>query len=120
MDEHNIGVRANYTSGFVDNTPAVRTSRGPDNITGTADDIFATFGPDANDLWTFDATYIWTPAFWEGLTLRASILNFTDEDPMAAQNANAGGAPSATRTGYYPGYGDPRGRSLEVGASVKF
>jgi hypothetical protein len=90
MDEHNIGVRANYTSGFVDNTPAVRTSRGPDNITGTADDIFATFGLDANDLWTFDATYIWTPAFWEGLTLRASILNFTDEDPMPAQNTNAG------------------------------
>lgn len=120
MDEHNFGVRANYTSGFVDDTPPVRTGQGPDGVTGTADDVFATFGLDANDLWTFDLTYLWTPSFWDGLSLRASVINFTDEDPMPAQNTNAGGAPSATRTGYYPGYGDPRGRQIEFGASVRF
>lgn len=120
MDEHNFGLRANFTSGFTDDTPAVRTGLGPDGVLNTADDVYARFGLDANDLWTFDFNYLWTPAFLEGVQVRASILNLTDEDPMPAQNTNAGGAPSATRTGYYPGYGDPRGRQIEIGASVKF
>lgn len=121
VGDHNFGIRANYISGFVDESTPVRTGTNTNGTVTTADDtpIFATFGLDANDLWTFDLSYIYTAPFWQDLQFRASILNVADEDPMPAQNTNAGGS-SATRTGYYPGYGDPRGRQFEIGVTKKF
>ena len=92
-----------------------RTAVGLDGATVVRTD----YGYKPNDLVTFDLNYSYTAPFWQDLTLRASILNLTDEDPMPAQNTNAGGL-AATRTGYYPGYGDPRGRSFEIGVTKKF
>jgi iron complex outermembrane receptor protein len=120
LENHTFGLRANYISGFDDETAPVRTGAGADGRSGTADDVFATWGLNGKDLLTFDFTYVWSAPFWQDLSLRASILNLTDRNPMAAQNTNAGGAASATRTGYYPGYGDPRGRQIEIGLTKKF
>jgi hypothetical protein len=127
IGDHMIGLRANYVSGFTDTSAHVRTGAGPDGLVYNPatvgmvdDDVYADYGLGANNLTTFDLNYIYTSPFWKDLTLRASILNLTDEDPMPAQNTNAGGAPSATRTGYYPGYGDPRGRQFEIGITKKF
>lgn len=130
MDEHRVNLRANYTSGFWDDSvidtdpasatygqylPNRRTAVGIEN--GTI--IRTDYGYKPNDLVTFDLNYTYTAPFWEDLSFRASILNLTDEDPMPAQNTNAGGL-AATRTGYYPGYGDPRGRTFEIGVTKKF
>ena len=130
MDEHRVNLRANYTSGFWDDSvidtdpasstygqylPNRRTAVGLDGTTIIRTD----YGYKPSDLMTFDLNYTYTAPFWEDLSFRASILNFTNEDPMPAQNTNAGGL-SATRTGYYPGYGDPRGRTFELGVTKKF
>lgn len=116
---HSFGLRMNYVSGFQDESTPVRTGAGADGITGNADDIFATYGLSAHDYTDFDFTYVYNSTIIPDLQARLSILNITDEDPMAAQNTNAGGS-SATRTGYYPGYGNPRGRQIEIGVSKKF
>jgi hypothetical protein len=48
------------------------------------------------------------------------VLNITDEHPMAAQHTAAGGLVQDTRAGYYPSYGNPRGRQIEIGVTKKF
>jgi len=116
---HTLGLRMNYISGFQDETPAARTSAGPDNLIGNGDDVYATYGLAGESYTDFDLTYVYNSTIIPDLQARLSILNLTDEDPMAAQNTNAGGS-SATRTGYYPGYGNPRGRQIEIGLTKKF
>jgi iron complex outermembrane receptor protein len=121
---HSFGLRMNYISGFEDESTPVRVGAGPDGVVDPAndpapDDIYATYGMAASDYTDFDFTYLYNSSIIPDLQLRLSVLNLTDEDPMAAQNTNAGGA-SATRTGYYPGYGNPRGRQIEIGVTKKF
>jgi outer membrane receptor protein involved in Fe transport len=119
VDDHTFGLRMNYISGFQDESSQVRTGAGPDGLAGTPDDVFATYGLAGEDYTDFDFNYVYNSSIIPDFQARLSILNITDEDPMAAQNTNAGGS-SATRTGYYPGYGNPRGRQIEIGVSKRF
>ena len=107
-DQHSFNLRANYLSGVLDNrltafTPIV-------NNTGTANDVFSTYGVAAKPYLDYDFTYIWTAPFWQDLELRASVLNIFDKMPPAAQGS----------AGYFTGAGDPRGRRLEMSINKKF
>lgn len=113
-DVHRVNLRANYVSGFVDESNPVQTG-----VASDGSPIFATRGLSASDYADLDFSWIYTPTWMNDLQLRLTVLNITDENPMPAQNTNAGGA-AATRTGYYPGYGNPRGRQLELGLTKKF
>lgn len=127
MDQHNFALRYTHISGIKDETALVKISNGADGITQScssreactaagSDDTFSTYGIDPKVRGQFDFTWIYTPDFVEDLELRMSVLNIFDENPMAAQN-NPG---SQSRVGYYNGYGDPRGRVLQVGLTKKF
>jgi hypothetical protein len=107
--EHNFILRANYLGGMTDNramafyTPVI-------NNTGSANDVISDYGRFPEEYIEYDFNYIYSAPFWEELELRFSVLNLTDEDPMAAQGAN----------GYFPGVGDPRGRRFEFAMTKKF
>jgi hypothetical protein len=126
MENHNFALRYNYISGVQDDNVLFKVGRGPDGILGTAanpgDDEFATYGYYPSDWSDFDFTYIYAPSFVTDLELRVSILNIFDDDPMPAQNANSGGTSGTgqNRVGYLNGFGDPRGRQIEIGVSKRF
>ncbi|RYG36658.1 MAG: hypothetical protein EON93_04765 [Burkholderiales bacterium] len=134
FDDHLFNLRMNYIQGVQDDSSLVKVGSGPDGIvqagcttlancaTLGSDDQFATYGWYPNDYTDFDLNYIWSPSFMQDLEVRVSVLNITDENPMAAQNANSGGigAGTANRTGYLNGFGNPRGRQFSVGLTKKF
>jgi iron complex outermembrane recepter protein len=111
-DTHNISLRANYTKGVFNETPegGLTGLTAIINNTGTTPDVYSQYGIPPEDYLDFDLNYIYTAPFWEELELRATILNITDENPMAAQG----------NSGYYNGIGNPRGRIFEIGATKKF
>jgi len=119
LDNHRFNLRANYISGFRDDTGNFTGQLTP---TGSVGGVlqFPKFGTKPKDYLDFDFNYILTSPVWEDLELRLSILNLTDKDPVPAQHSAAGGAAGNTRLGYYPGYGNPRGRQLEIGVTKKF
>lgn len=114
LDAHRFVLRANYIAGFEDDL-------GNTTPTGIVNGVvtYPTYGMSGDSYADLDFNYIFEAPFDDGLQLRFSVLNLTDEDPMEAQHTNAGG-PSDTRTGYYPGYGNPRGRTFELGVTKSF
>ncbi|MDP3738841.1 MAG: TonB-dependent receptor [Hyphomonadaceae bacterium] len=114
-EQHNINLRMNYQSGVHDERdpafqgtltyPTAGTLTAINPAGGTS-----TFGIFPEDYTDFDLTYIYSAPFWEELDLRLTILNITDEDPLAAQNRN----------GYLTGIGNPRGRQVELGVTKRF
>jgi outer membrane receptor protein involved in Fe transport len=105
-DVHNIGLRANYNSGVFNEAFLV----GGLTPISNSPTVYSTYGVYPQDSIEYDLTYIYTAPFMQGLDLRASILNLTDEDPQPAQG----------RTGYYGATGNPRGRIIELGLTKKF
>jgi len=119
LDAHRFVLRANYIAGFEDDLGRTTPTGRIDNGDGTFTLTYPTYGTSAESYTDVDFNYIFEAPFDDGLQLRFSVLNLTDEDPMEAQHTNAGG-PSDTRTGYYPGYGNPRGRTFELGVTKTF
>jgi iron complex outermembrane recepter protein len=138
FDDHVFNLRMNYIQGVNDDSSLTKVGAGPDGVVQNcawfaagatpscasigSDDLFPTYGYYANDYTDLDFTYIWTPSFVDDLQVRVSILNLTNEDPMAGQNGNAGGigAGAPNRTGYLAGFGNPRGRQIGIGLTKKF
>ncbi len=122
VDDHRITLRANYISGVQDEVLPTAIDYEVQVIGGVPTNvpIRTTYGMTPEDYLDFDLVYIYDAPWSNDLQFRASVLNLTDEDPMAAQHTNAGGLASASRTGYYPGYGNPRGRQFELGVTKKF
>lgn len=120
--DHRARLRANYISGFRDDTGTPLGSA-QTTIVGLVNGVpqYPTYGTTPSDYVDFDFNYVYTAPYWQDLQFRLSVLNLTDEDPMPAQHTNAFvlGA-SANRGGYYPGYGNPRGRQIEIGITKTF
>lgn len=139
MGDHNFNLRANYISGVLDDSTPTKVSAGTNGAVEAAcsvfqgknaaglnafencaavgsDDVLNRYGYFAEDLITYDFTYIWTPSFMKDFELRFSILDLTDEGPMAAQNTFS--APN--RVGYLNAVSQPRGRQFNIGLTKKF
>lgn len=96
---HSFRVQGNYTHGVRDERfwPLTDASR-------------LLYGTVPNDYTDYDFHYRLELPFLEKTDLRLSVLNITDEDPMAAQTRNA----------YWTGVGNARGRQIELGLTAKF
>ncbi|HVY90822.1 MAG TPA: TonB-dependent receptor plug domain-containing protein, partial [Hyphomonadaceae bacterium] len=103
-DEHNISLRANYSSGVYNEAWEVGGLTPIIDNPGTTPDVYSSYGIFPKEYLDFDLNYIWTPEFWKGLEARVSVLNIFDKDPSPAQG----------RSGYYNATGNPRGRILEL------
>jgi iron complex outermembrane receptor protein len=135
--EHNVGLQAHYQSGYnrdpgtfdlVGNTLTTTLSPGINapgsvvcsgvtgQVPGVNCDVFSTLGLGKKDYIDYDVNYIYSPSWAKDLTLRFSILNIADRDPVLAQYANGG----AATTGYIPQLGNPRGRRIEMAIKKKF
>jgi iron complex outermembrane receptor protein len=92
-------VQANYTHG-------VRDERfWP--ITAANSQLYGVY---PNNYTDYDFHYRLELPFMDETAVRLSVLNVTDEDPMAAQTRNA----------YWTGVGSARGRQIEFGVTAKF
>ncbi|HEX5006526.1 MAG TPA: TonB-dependent receptor [Hyphomonadaceae bacterium] len=120
LENHRFNLRANYISGFQDDSGSNEDGRTTVVEVVNGVPVYPTFGITPEDYTDFDFSWIYAAPFWQDLELRLSVLNITDEDPMAAQHTTAGGLVQDTRTGYYPSYGNPRGRQIEIGVTKKF
>lgn len=107
-DEHSIGLRANYFDGFKDEPTDSRTPIV--DAPGTANDVFSEYGRRKRSYITVDLNYIYNPAQWKDLTLRANVLNLFDRDPP----------PFQAFVGYDTLVGNPRGRMLRLEVTQKF
>jgi iron complex outermembrane receptor protein len=119
LGAHRGNLRANYISGFRDDTGNFTGQTTVVGRVGTTN-IFPRYGISPKEYLDFDFNYIYTAPFWQDLEVRLSVLNIFDKDPMPAQHTNAAGVAQDSRTGYYPGYGNPRGRQIEIGVTKKF
>jgi hypothetical protein len=119
-DQHSFNLRANFQQGVQDERagsydPAILAAYpGGGTLTdvdGSAAGVqYSRYGMYPKDYLDFDFNYIWTAPFWEELELRASVLNITDRNPLAAQGRN----------GYLTGIGNPRGRQIEFAITKRF
>jgi iron complex outermembrane recepter protein len=105
-DEHNVSLRANYSSGIYNEAAVV----GGLTAIRSNPTVNSTYGVNFKSYLDFDLNYIYTAPFWEELEVRATILNIFNKDPTPAQ----------ARNGYYTATGNPRGRIFEIGVTKKF
>lgn len=92
-------LQGNYTKGVRD-----------DRYWPLSDATRQLYGVVPNDYTDVDFHYRLDLPWIDGASMRLSVLNLTDEDPMAAQ----------TRNGYWTGVGNARGRQIEIGATMRF
>ena len=114
-ENHNVNLRANFQSGVHDERDPAFIGTGVYPSAGNLTSIDAAgnvslYGILPEDYLDFDFTYIYTSTRFEGLEARVTVLNVTDEDPLAAQN----------RQGYLAGISNPRGRRLELALTKRF
>lgn len=120
LNDHRLSVRANYFSGFRDDSGNLTGNTTPVARVGTTL-VYPKYGVKPfKDYMDFDLNYIYTAPFWQDLMLRVSVLNLFDKNPLAAQHSNGSGVATDARAGYYPNFGNVRGRQFEIGLTKKF
>ena len=120
VGDHRLNLRANYFSGFRDDSGNLTGNSTPVARVGTTI-IYPSYGVKPfKSYMDFDFTYSYTAPFWQDLKLRLSVLNILDKDPLAAQHSHGSGVSTDNRTGYYTSFGNVRGRQIEVGVTKKF
>jgi iron complex outermembrane recepter protein len=103
--EHNLNLRANYSSGTYDDR-----YDGGTLVPIISPGTYSRYGVPAKEYLDFDFTYIYSAPFWDDLKLGLTVLNITDRDPLASQ----------IRSGYYSNIGNPRGRQIKLSLSKVF